>query len=68
MDRVQRVFLATGRCCDRAFLVAEHPDLVVALVEDAASTAMLGPFPLYGDAPPAAGGAASTWWTRSATS
>jgi cytochrome oxidase Cu insertion factor (SCO1/SenC/PrrC family) len=56
MDRVQRVFLATGRCCDRAFLVAEHPDLVVAVVEDAASATLLGPFPEYGDVPLAAAG------------
>jgi cytochrome oxidase Cu insertion factor (SCO1/SenC/PrrC family) len=56
MDRVQRVFLATGRCCDRAFLVAEHPDLVVALVEDAATATLLGPFPEYGDVPLAAAG------------
>ena len=31
MDRVQRVFLVTGRCCDRGFLAQEHPDLIVAL-------------------------------------
>ena len=27
MTRVQRVFLATGNCCDRAYLDAEHPGL-----------------------------------------
>ena len=27
MDRVQRVFIATGDCCDWPFLDAEHPDL-----------------------------------------
>jgi len=37
MDRVQRVFLVTQRCCDREFLTAEHPDLIVARVDDAAS-------------------------------
>jgi hypothetical protein len=56
MDRVQRVFLVTGNCCDRAFLVAEHPDLIVARVEDAASATLLEPFPVYGGVPPAAGG------------
>jgi len=28
MDRVQRVFIATGECCDWPYLAAEHPDLV----------------------------------------
>lgn len=46
MDRVQRVFLATGTCCDQAFLAAEHPDLaVVALGADADSRALLATFP-----------------------
>ena len=56
MDRVQRVFLVTGRCCDRGFLAKEHPDLIVALVEDASSAAVLGPFPTYGGVPVAAAG------------
>jgi cytochrome oxidase Cu insertion factor (SCO1/SenC/PrrC family) len=47
MDRVQRVFLVTGRCCDRAFLAQEHPDLVVARVDDEASAGLLAPFPAY---------------------
>jgi len=51
---VQRVFLVTGRCCDRGFLAAEHPDLVVARVEDAASAAVLEPFPTYDGVPVAA--------------
>lgn len=51
MDRVQRVFLVTGRCCDRGFLAQEHPDLVVARVDDDASAALLGPFPTYGGVP-----------------
>jgi cytochrome oxidase Cu insertion factor (SCO1/SenC/PrrC family) len=29
MTRVERVFLATGSCCDRAFLEREHPGLIV---------------------------------------
>lgn len=51
MDRVQRVFLVTGRCCDRGFLAQEHPDLVVARVDDDAAAALLEPFPTYGGVP-----------------
>ena len=32
MDRLQRVFLVTQRCCDNRYLAAEHPDLLVAKV------------------------------------
>jgi hypothetical protein len=43
MPRVQRVFVATGACCDQAFLQREHPDLVtVPAGEDAALLAGLG--------------------------
>ncbi len=28
MDRVQRVFVAQGECCDLAFLREQHPDLI----------------------------------------
>ena len=56
MDRVQRVFLVTGRCCDRGFLAQEHPDLLVARVEDAASAALLEPFPAYDGVSGAAAG------------
>jgi len=51
MDRVQRVFLVTQRCCDREFLTAEHPDLIVARVDDTASAALLEPFPTYDGVP-----------------
>jgi len=51
MDRVQRVFLVTGRCCDRGFLAQEHPDLVVARVDNDAAAALLEPFPTYGGVP-----------------
>jgi cytochrome oxidase Cu insertion factor (SCO1/SenC/PrrC family) len=51
MDRVQRVFLVTGRCCDRGFLAQEHPDLLVVRVDDAESAALLEPFPTYGGVP-----------------
>jgi len=56
MDRVQRVFLVTDRCCDRAFLAQEHSDLVVALVDDAASARLLAPFPTYDGVSVAAAG------------
>jgi cytochrome oxidase Cu insertion factor (SCO1/SenC/PrrC family) len=56
MDRVQRVFLVTDRCCDRAFLAQEHPDLVVARVDDAASARLLEPFPSYDGVSVAAAG------------
>jgi cytochrome oxidase Cu insertion factor (SCO1/SenC/PrrC family) len=56
MDRVQRVFLVTDRCCDRAFLAQEHPDLVVARVDDEASARLLAPFPTYDGVSVAAAG------------
>jgi hypothetical protein len=57
MDRVQRVFLATGNCCDSAFLAAEHPDLAVAVLgNDADSQALLAKIPPLGGVPPAAAG------------
>lgn len=57
MDRVQRVFLATGPDVDARFLAAEHADLLVALVgADADSQVLLDQFPAYdGVAPTAAG-------------
>ena len=45
MTRVQRIFLATGNCCDRTYFAAEHPDLAVEQVDNAAGAALLGTFP-----------------------
>ena len=45
MTRVQRIFLATGNCCDRTYFAAEHPDLGVEQVDNAAGAALLGAFP-----------------------
>ena len=45
MTRVQRIFLATGNCCDRAYLDAEHPGLVVALADNDAGATLLAAFP-----------------------
>ena len=33
MPRVQRLFLATSECCDRAYLESEHPGLLVGTLE-----------------------------------
>ena len=57
MDRVQRVFLATGSRVDTDFMAAEHVDLLIALVgADADSKVLLDKFPAYdGVAPTVAG-------------
>ena len=43
MTRVQRVFLATGHCCDRAWLDAQHPGLIA--VDASQAPALLAQFP-----------------------
>ena len=53
MTRVQRIFLTTGNCCDRDYLDAEHPGLVVALADNDSGATLLAAFP---DAQPAAAG------------
>lgn len=46
MDRVQRVFIADGECCDSQFLDAQHPDLMtVRATPDAAP--LLGLLPTF---------------------
>jgi cytochrome oxidase Cu insertion factor (SCO1/SenC/PrrC family) len=45
MGRVQRVLLATGACCDRAFLAAEHPGLVTLDASGAGARTLLLEFP-----------------------
>jgi hypothetical protein len=45
MTRVQRIFLATGNCCDQTYFATEHPDLRVEQVDNAAGAALLGVFP-----------------------
>jgi hypothetical protein len=43
MPRVQRLFVATGECCDDSFLAREHPDLItVRAAPDAPLLAGLG--------------------------
>jgi hypothetical protein len=53
MTRVQRIFLATGNCCDRAYLDAGHPGLTLALADSDAGATLLAVFP---DAGPATDG------------
>jgi len=45
IPRVQRVFLATERCCDRDFLGREHPGLITLDAASAAATPLLVQFP-----------------------
>ena len=45
ITRVQRIFLATGNCCDRAYLEAEHPDLTITPLDNEAGAALLAAFP-----------------------
>ncbi|HUY83725.1 MAG TPA: hypothetical protein VMU86_04050 [Steroidobacteraceae bacterium] len=55
MNRVQRVFLARGACCDAHFLRTEHPDLITVRVT-AAAAPLLALLPSYhGDSPLRAG-------------
>lgn len=51
MDRVRRVFLATGSCCDRGRLGDLHPDLVVAVPTDAQLAALVREVPTYDGLP-----------------
>jgi hypothetical protein len=50
IPRVQRVFLATARCCDRAFLEQEHPGLITLDSQGPDSAALLAQFPSDGRA------------------
>ncbi len=53
MSRVQRIFLATGNCCDRDYLDEQHPGLLVALADNPAGESVLTTIP---DAQPGAQG------------
>jgi cytochrome oxidase Cu insertion factor (SCO1/SenC/PrrC family) len=55
-DRVRRVLVATGRCCDDGFLEAEHTDLVVVLPVGQQGARFLEQFPVYSDGPVATAG------------
>ena len=45
MDRVQRVFLTTGNCCDRGYLDAEQPGLVTLDASSEDARVLLAQFP-----------------------
>jgi hypothetical protein len=45
MTRVQRVFLATGNCCDTAYFAAEHPGLIALDASSPEAQALLAQFP-----------------------
>jgi hypothetical protein len=45
MTRVQRVFLATGHCCDSEYFKREHAGLVVLDASSPAAAALLAQFP-----------------------
>jgi hypothetical protein len=45
LTRVQRVFLATGQCCDQRYLDMEHRGLITARAEGETARALLKMFP-----------------------
>jgi hypothetical protein len=51
MDRIQRVFLATGTQLDSAFLAKEHPDLLVLKLQGPDAARLVEPIPAYVDGP-----------------
>jgi len=51
MDRVQRVFMAEGACCDWSFLEREHPDLIT-IRADALAGPLLSLIPAVDQVPP----------------
>jgi hypothetical protein len=53
LDRVQRIFIAEGDCCDWQYLNREHPDLVTLRATPAAA-ALLALLPPFGGIPPPA--------------
>jgi cytochrome oxidase Cu insertion factor (SCO1/SenC/PrrC family) len=53
INRVQRVFLSTDHCCAVEFFAKEHPDLIVAKLDNAEFAKV---FPLYNQVPLAAAG------------
>lgn len=53
LDRVQRVFIARGDCCDWPYLQHDHPDLLTVLASPAADP-LLGVLPAFDGISPAA--------------
>jgi cytochrome oxidase Cu insertion factor (SCO1/SenC/PrrC family) len=52
MQRVQRVFLATGECCEMSYLEQQHPGLLLARLSAAQQRSLLAPFPRYPEGEP----------------
>jgi len=49
--RVQRAFLFGGSCCDQSYFSAQHPDLVLARIDDTIGKSLLKLFPQDEGAP-----------------
>lgn len=45
MERVQRVFLVSGNCCDQAYLQAEQAGLLLGRIDNSAGQTLLETFP-----------------------
>jgi cytochrome oxidase Cu insertion factor (SCO1/SenC/PrrC family) len=45
MNRVQRVFLVSGNCCDQAYLDAEHDGLLLGRIDNSPGQTLLETFP-----------------------
>lgn len=45
MERVQRVFLVSGNCCDQAYLEAEHDGLLLGRIDNSSGETLLETFP-----------------------
>jgi cytochrome oxidase Cu insertion factor (SCO1/SenC/PrrC family) len=45
MDRVQRVFLVSGNCCNNRYLETEHPDLLLGRIDNPRGQTLLETFP-----------------------
>lgn len=56
MERVQRVFLYTGSCCEQPFFSKEHEGVIAVSADCGGGRQMLERFPLYNDVPPAEAG------------
>ncbi|WP_129641471.1 hypothetical protein [Peristeroidobacter agariperforans] len=51
MERVQRVFLATGNCCDQAYLETEQSGLLLGRIDNSPGQTLLETFPDAAQAP-----------------
>jgi cytochrome oxidase Cu insertion factor (SCO1/SenC/PrrC family) len=51
MSRIQRIFLATGTCCDQPYLDREHKGVITIRADDPDAARLLQEFPLYDAVP-----------------